>query len=79
MQLLDKMLFTEVIIATNPTVEGEATAYYLFNLINDRKSDQQIKCTRIAHGIPVGGELEYIDSYTLIRALDGRMKIEGAA
>lgn len=61
----------EVIIATNPTVEGEATAHYLANLIRVRK----IKCTRIAHGIPLGGELEYIDLNTLAKALMGRVEI----
>ncbi|EKE01599.1 MAG: recombination protein RecR [uncultured bacterium] len=61
----------ETIIATNPTVEGEATAHYLANLIRARK----IKCTRIAHGIPLGGELEYTDINTLARALVGRIEI----
>lgn len=70
-KLLDKIPFKEVIIATNPTVEGEATAHYLSNFIGSR----QIKCTRIAHGIPVGGELEYTNIYTLIRALEGRLEI----
>lgn len=61
----------EIIIATNPTVEGEATAHYLANLIRER----QIKCTRIAHGVPQGGELEYIDLNTLARALVGRVEL----
>ncbi len=61
----------EAIIATNSTVEGEATAHYIANLIGAKK----IKCTRIAHGIPLGGELEYTDVNTLARALAGRIEI----
>ncbi len=59
---------TEVIIATNPTVEGEATAHFLRELIKPL----QIKTTRIAHGVPIGGELEYIDGGTIARALSAR-------
>lgn len=58
----------EVIIATNPTVEGEATAHYISELL---KHDE-VKITRIAHGVPFGGELEYIDSGTLAHAFAGR-------
>ena len=58
----------EVIIATNPTVEGEATSHFISNLA--RKHD--ISVSRIAHGVPMGGELEYIDSGTLSQAFDGR-------
>jgi|SRR6185295_5323180 len=58
----------EVIIATNPTVEGEATAHYLSNFIKSFA----IKVSRIAHGVPLGGELEYIDSGTLQHAFAGR-------
>ena len=58
----------EVIIATNPTAEGEATAMYIARLLKP----SGIKVTRIANGIPVGGELEYADSYTLQRAFEGR-------
>lgn len=58
----------EVIIATNPTVEGEATAYYLAEMARA----QQIKVTRIAHGVPMGGELEYVDGGTLAHAISGR-------
>jgi recombination protein RecR len=65
---LDKGQFTEVILATNPTVEGEATAHYLANLIHERA----IPCTRLAHGIPMGGELEYLDGSTLSRAFTAR-------
>lgn len=70
-QLLDRETIAEVILATNPTVEGEATAHYLAEIIKNRK----IKCTRIAHGIPVGGELEYLDSNTLTRAMNGRLEV----
>ena len=58
----------ELILATNSTVEGEATAHY----IADIAKRQHIKTTRIAHGVPMGGELEYIDGGTLACALDGR-------
>lgn len=58
----------ELIIATNPTVEGEATAYYLGEL----GRQHAVPVTRIAHGIPMGGELEYIDGGTLAHAFDGR-------
>jgi len=58
----------EVILATNPTVEGEATAHF----ISELASRQQIKSSRIAHGVPVGGELEYVDGGTLAHALAGR-------
>jgi recombination protein RecR len=58
----------EVILATNPTIEGEATAQYISELAQERG----IRTTRIAHGVPVGGELEYIDSGTLSHAFSGR-------
>ena len=58
----------EVILATNPTVEGDATAHYISELAKHFK----IKVTRIAHGVPIGSELEYIDSSTLAHALAGR-------
>jgi recombination protein RecR len=61
----------EVIMATNPNVEGEATAMYLSKLIKPFG----IKVTRIAHGIPVGGDLEYADEVTLTKALEGRREI----
>ena len=62
---------TEVIIATNLGVEGDATALYLRNLIKPTG----IKVTRIASGVPVGGDLEYIDEVTLLRALEGRVEL----
>jgi recombination protein RecR len=58
----------EVIMATNPTVSGTATAVYLSKLIRP----MNIRVTRIAHGIPVGGDLEYADEITLIKAMEGR-------
>ena len=61
----------EIIIATNPRVEGEATAIYLSKLIKPIG----IKVTRIAHGIPVGGDLEYTDEVTLSKGLEGRREI----
>ena len=61
----------EVIMATNPTIEGEATAMYIARLIKPLG----IKVTRIAHGIPVGGDLEYADEITLTRAMEGRREM----
>ena len=61
----------EIIIATNPRVEGEATAIYLSKIIKPLG----IKVTRIAHGIPVGGDLEYTDEITLTKALEGRREL----
>lgn len=61
----------EVILATNPNVEGEATALYLARLI----APLGVRVTRIAHGLPVGGDLEYADEVTLGRALDGRREL----
>ncbi|MGB2974218.1 MAG: recombination mediator RecR [Candidatus Competibacter sp.] len=58
----------EIILATNPTVEGEATAYYIGELARERG----IRATRIAHGVPLGGELEYVDGGTLAHAFAGR-------
>ncbi len=58
----------EVILATNLTVEGEATAHYIHDLLRDKVS----KISRIAHGVPLGGELEYIDGGTIVHAMQGR-------
>lgn len=69
--LLNDGNIKEVILATNPTVEGEATAHYLSETIKE----YQIKVTRIAHGVPLGGELEYIDSGTLAHAFAGRESV----
>lgn len=62
---------TEVIMATNPTVEGDATALYISKLLKP----MGVKVTRLAYGIPVGGDLEYADEYTLAKALEGRNEI----
>jgi|SRR5450759_570751 len=62
---------TEIIVATNPNAEGEATALYLAQLVRPIS----IKVTRIARGLPVGGDLEYADEITLGRALDGRTEL----
>lgn len=61
----------EVILATNPDVEGEATASYLARLLKPLG----VRCTRIAHGVPVGGDLEYTDEVTLQKALEGRREV----
>lgn len=58
----------EIILATNPTVEGETTAMYISKLLENKN----IKVTRIAHGLPMGGHLDYVDEMTLIKALEGR-------
>lgn len=61
----------ELIVATNPTVEGEATAHY----IREALREQTVVVSRIAHGVPMGGELEYVDGNTLARALAGRRSL----
>lgn len=61
----------EIILATNPTIEGEATAVYISRLIKP----MGIKVTRIAHGIPVGGDIEYADEVTLMKAMEGRREM----
>ena len=68
---LDSGEIKEVILATNPTVEGEATAHYIAEMASSRA----IKATRIAHGVPIGGELEYVSSTTLSHAFHGRVEI----
>ena len=62
---------SEVIIATNPDVEGEATSSYIARIIKQNG----VRVTRIAHGIPIGGNLEYIDGMTLFKAIEGRREI----
>lgn len=61
----------EVILATNPTMEGETTALYLDKLLKSK----EVNVTRIAHGLPMGGHLDYADELTLIKAFEGRKKI----
>ncbi|WP_299007560.1 recombination mediator RecR [uncultured Shewanella sp.] len=75
LNLLEKQLadgdVSELILATNPTVEGDATAHY----IADIAKHYQISVSRIAHGVPVGGELEYVDSTTLALSFNGRLPL----
>lgn len=76
LDLLDMRLkqeaIREMIVATNPTVEGEATAHYL----SDLAAKYQVKVSRIAHGVPIGGELEFVDSGTLSHAFAGRQLLD---
>lgn len=69
--LLQQEPITEVILATNPTVEGEATAYY----ISERAKNLNVTVSRIAHGVPLGGELEFIDGGTLAHAFSSRRSL----
>ena len=71
---LDQEGVTEVILATNPNIEGEATAMYLARLLGPLG----LEVTKIASGLPVGGDLEYADELTLGRALEGRRRLDGA-
>ncbi|MBN3563426.1 recombination mediator RecR [Aliamphritea spongicola] len=71
LEQIDGAGIEEIILATNPTVEGEATAHY----IAEQVKDMGIKVTRIAHGVPVGGELEFVDGGTLAHALAGRRSL----
>ncbi len=74
-ELLDRLSdeqVSEVIVATNPTVEGEATAMYISRLL----TPFGVKVTRLAYGIPMGGDLEFADEITLYRALEGRRDVE---
>ena len=61
----------EIILATNPNIEGEATAMYIARLVKP----SGIKVSRIAHGVPVGGDLEYADEITLLKAMEGRREL----
>lgn len=69
--LLDEGEVQEVILATNSTVEGEATAHFISEMVKSRNR----RVTRIAHGVPMGGELEYVDSSTLSEAIAGRREV----
>tara|TARA_B100000949_G_C14233615_1_gene430073 strand:+ start:609 stop:1202 length:594 start_codon:yes stop_codon:yes gene_type:complete len=69
--LLGNKDLKEVILATNTTVEGEATAHYISEMVKARN----LKVTRIAHGVPMGGELEFVNSMTIVHALDDRKVI----
>ncbi|MHC1691613.1 MAG: recombination mediator RecR [Sphaerochaetaceae bacterium] len=70
---LDGGTFSEVIIATNPTEEGDTTAMYISHILGDR----QLAITRLASGLPIGGDLEYADRVTLARSMRGRIKFNG--
>lgn len=70
--IFEKDVIEEVILATNPTVEGEATAHYIAQMCKPH----EIKASRIAHGVPVGGELEFIDGNTLTHAFTGRRSFD---
>ncbi|MCP1367575.1 toprim domain-containing protein, partial [Halomonas sp. BBD48] len=70
---LDEGGVEEVILATNPTVEGEATAHYIAEQIRERG----LRLSRLAYGLPMGGELEYVDGGTLSRAFNGRQPFLG--
>ena len=63
--------FLEVVVATNPTIEGEATALFLSSLLGGHS----VKITRLARGVPVGGELEYLDEVTICKAMDNRRQL----
>jgi recombination protein RecR len=71
-QRVEEGLIEELILATNPTVEGEATAYYLSDMVRA----EPVKVSRIAHGVPLGGELEYVDGSTLAHAISGRRALD---
>jgi recombination protein RecR len=73
LERLDKSDVSEVILATNPTMEGEATAMYIDKQIKSQNS--KVKITRIGRGLPIGADLEYADEITLQRALEGRSEI----
>ncbi len=71
LQRLDKENITEIIIATNPSVEGDTTALYIQKLL----AGKNIKITKLASGLPVGGDLEYTDKLTLMRSIQGRLPL----
>ncbi len=69
---IDNLNPSEIILALNPSTEGEATSLYIANFLKDRN----LKITRIARGIPIGSDLEFVDEATVIRALEGRIQIK---
>lgn len=71
LERVDKENIKEIIIATNPTVDGETTALYLAKLLQSK----DVNVTRLAYGLPMGGNLEYADALTLAKAIEGRRKI----
>ena len=70
-RLVDEQI-EEIILATNSTVEGEATAHYIADMV----AQSRIRVTRIAHGVPIGGELEYVSGSTLSHAFSGRREVQ---
>lgn len=68
----DDETIKEIILATNPTLEGEATAMYIYREVGKLDLSHKVKITRIARGLPIGGDLEYADEMTVTRALEGR-------
>lgn len=72
MKRIEEGSFKEIIIATNPTEEGDTTALYIRHLLKDKP---QISLTRLASGLPIGGDLEFADRSTLVRSLRGRIRI----
>lgn len=74
-ELLNEVDVLEIIIATNPSLEGEATASYVIDLFKKELKEEKIKITRLAMGLPTGADLEYADRLTLKRALEGRRDI----
>lgn len=72
LERLQKESVNELILATNPTMEGKATAHYIANHVDQTKT----RCTRIAHGVPIGGEIEYLDGGTLAHAFSSRLLFE---
>lgn len=74
-ELLNDSDMVEIIVATNPSLEGEATASYLIDLFTDLSKDGKVNITRLAMGLPTGADLEYADRLTLKRALEGRRGI----
>jgi recombination protein RecR len=74
-ELLKDSEMVEIIVATNPSLEGEATASYLIDLFTDLSKDGKVNITRLAMGLPTGADLEYADRLTLKRALEGRRGI----
>ncbi len=73
-QKINSGLVTEVILATNSTIEGETTARYIYEMCNEKQA--KISFTRIAHGIPMGAHFEYVDKVTIAHALRSRLQLE---
>lgn len=71
----EKNLTTEIILATNPSLEGEATAAYIQQILAPAIQEKQVSVSRIARGLPMGSDLEYADPTTLLRALEGRKNV----